>query len=365
MHPPSGSPAQDPSITPGSPLHIGEDTPSNAPGQAPASPQHIGEDNPSNTPGQAPNSPQHIGEDPPSKPGSGSGSTPHHGTKPSPNHPAPADSSPDYVSDEDLATKGKKVERAQFDAIDQGKKDKTYDPKDPNSYLPMDRRYTVFDDDPDLTPAESSNSGINPIMEHPDIGLDPNVPWTYREILSRGQNDNSMPTSIAMYSKDQRAIYVQSTYSVYDTEPSPESMDQAPKWKKGDPIPPRLPSGEILWQQYKDIAKDTAGELRLIAVHPIANVNTNRVIAKAHASKNIPADQKGTFEPPDSDWDTLLGDIWYTFLGTDNAKGIPFMTADHHTELRDKVVVKIHTWSPDRPGGVAMGAIVMELGPRK
>lgn len=337
--------------------HIGEDTPSGQGGQAP--PQHIGEDAPSDVGGQA--SPQHIGEDSPGHQGFDSTSKPL-STNQSPNSP-PAEPIQGFVSSEDLARKGRNVERVQDDAIKQHKKDKTYDSNDPDSYLPMDRRYKVLDDDPNLTAAESSSDSVNPIMEHPDIGLDPHVPWTYREILSKGQ-DVTKTTNIAMYSKNQKSIFAQSRYASYDKDPPPEDMIGTPGWKKGDPIPPRLPAGEILWQQYKDVAGDTAGELRFIVIHPVANENTNRVITEAHVAKKIPDNQKGTFTTADSNWDTLLGDIWHTFLGTDNVKGVPFITADHHNELGDKVVAKIHSWSPTRPGGIGMGAIVVELGPK-
>lgn len=328
---------------PGSPNHIGQDAPNNPGGQAPPS-QHIGEDAPSNPGGQAPTLPQHIGED-------------------SPPPPDPALDS-DFISSEDLATKGRNVERVQNDAIDQHKKDKTYDQNDPNTYLPTDRRYKVADNDPDSTPGELSGDSVNPILEHRDIGLDPHQPWTYREIISKGQTDPGKPTSIAMYSKEQKAIFAQSRYAEYDIDPTPDMMPGTPGWKKGDSIPPRLPSGEILWQQYKDVAGDAAGELRFIVIHPIANSNTNRVITEAHLAKGIPDDRKGTFTPADSNWEILLGDIWHQFLGTDNVKGIPFLTADHHNELGDKVVAKIHSWSPNRPGGISMGSLVVELGPR-
>lgn len=353
------SPSKPDSQTSNPSQHIGEDTPRNQEGQAQTSPQHIGEDAPSKSDGQDSTPPQHIGEDAPSKPDSQAPTAPQHiGEDSQP----PVDSTPGIASSEKLAIKGRKAENFQNEAIETHKNDKTYIPNDSNTYLPMNRRYNVIDDDI-LTPADSSGGDVNAIMEDSDIRLDPHQPWTYREVVSRGQPEDHL-TVMAMFSSDQKAILAQQRYAVSDVDPLPEAMAEAPGWNVGDPIPPRLPAGEILWQQYKDVAGDTAGDLRFIISHPVANSDTNRVITEAHAAKGLADEEKGTFTPLDSNRENQLGDIWHQFLGTDNVKGILYMVADHHNELGNKAVTKIHSWTPNGPGANGFGSLVIELGPR-
>ena len=84
------------------------------------------------------------------------------------NRPPPEDTGPGFISNEELAKKGRKVEKIQKEAIRKRKPDKTYNPNDSNTYLPLDKRYIIDDDD---SPSECSGWNVDEMMGHPDVRL--------------------------------------------------------------------------------------------------------------------------------------------------------------------------------------------------
>lgn len=73
-------------------------------------------------------------------------------------------------------------------------------------------------------------------------------------------------------------------------------------------------------------------------------------------------DQKGTFEPSDTNYPgALLEDPWHGLMGTPNGRAVAYFLQDHQADLPGVKILKIHTWpSLSEAGG--KGAMIFELG---
>ena len=120
----------------------------------------------------------------------------------------------------------------------------------------------------------------------------------------------------------------------------------------------RLTWSELTFQRWTELAGDSTKDLKYVIRQHIGNQETQTTMKTAHNNLKIALDTKGEFYPsaPNSNMDNAFRAL----AGTDNAKGVFYMLADHHNAFNDLQVVKIHTWPiATRESWPAM---VLELG---
>jgi len=181
-----------------------------------------------------------------------------------------------------------------------------------------------------------------PAAPYTAVGLDPEARYTERDLIA----DPNAPRGYRVVllvgcSTDEKAINVISSYKRHDN--------------LGENS---LPWSELTFQQWREKAGARVAELKWVARQHVVNEETQKAMAAAHERVGIAKDARGVFYPGAAA-NSPMAISWDQLTKTVNAKGVFYMLADHHRELRDLKVVKIHTWLEFRGQWASM---VLELG---
>ncbi len=116
----------------------------------------------------------------------------------------------------------------------------------------------------------------------------------------------------------------------------------------------RLPWSELTFQRWKGMAGAGVADLKWVLRQGVVNPDTVSIMTEAHARLLYSESGHAVFNP--SKENPTMKEAFSALAGTDNGKGVFYMLADHHRELRNLRVVKIHTWpaANGRPPSMAL-----------
>ena len=198
--------------------------------------------------------------------------------------------------------------------------DKTYD----NWSVRYNKAAHEFDDNGPI-PANTITSNpadTKAILEHPDIGLNAEKPWTYAGYVSKGEQAAAEtakrdPRFVATVwvDKEGGAVMATDSDSAVDLNLGQDATKE----------PPRLFNSELIYQTWKEeieritpsVTGKQIGDLKFVVRFPIANAGTRITIKDAYTAKGITdTSSKATFYPTDTNYAGILGDSWSGITGT-------------------------------------------------
>lgn len=277
------------------------------------------------SPGRAPETGPSGGGSPPVPPGHTDPNAPHIGAGDNGGFvPPPAHGEDQVLTWNEYTANGNKAIARQDGAI-------RYNPED----LSKPSWKTKYQEDPAKT-VDVTEAGPAGLFKA--IGLSPKAEYTR---LTEFTDKNNKPVHQCSYNKDQKSIIADSNFRKKDNNPPEEQL----LWS------------ELTFQRWKEIAGDDVAQLKFVIRQHIVNKGSVNTLEEAYNKLGIPPNKKAEFYP--SSDNPAMDNAFRTLAGTDNAKGVFYMMADHHRELQNLKVVKIHTWFQSWE---SWPAIVLELG---
>ena len=184
--------------------------------------------------------------------------------------------------------------------------------------------------------SQSSGSQEKDPFKDPAISLNISQNWVQLTMYDPNfqRNDKSTFKKIVTqnsYSKTQKAIIVQGSYSANDQNKGAH----------------RLYWSDLTFQRWKEVAGDDVKELRFVARTHIINQGTIAVVKQAYEEVGIGRTIHHAFSPSASNEKEKWA--YFALSGTDQVKGIFNMLADHHQAFGNLTVVKIHVFPVNGP----------------